>query len=330
MPDPCVPTLEMLWENGDPARVLAERFGFIDGVAAARWVMAMMNDLWDVQVVACQRVVMSDCNALAWVGTASGPMLAKWSVAKDRFPRLAELACLVAWLDEQGLPVSAPVAARDGRVQIEVAGVSLSVQCVVSGELLDVAALDQVHEAGAVLARLHDALASYPRVDQIGGVLGSPEPVARRVSTWLEVAPDHVPEVTVDRLRRLVATAPTGSMSTQLIHGDFRAANLLCVDSRVAAVIDFEEARLDSPIAELARSAVLLGTRFHDWGPVSASVRKALVDGYQSVRKLTPVEAEWLPLLVLWYSVLMIPAGEDPTGWESEALAMLHESDESV
>lgn len=309
---------------------MQERFGFIHGDAAARWVIAVLEDLWGIEVDACQRIVMSDRNALAWVSTASGRMLAKWSVWEERFPRLAALARLTTWLDERGLPVSAPVAALDGRVQVEVEGVSLSVQRVVAGELLDAAALDQVHEAGAVLAGLHDALASYPHADQVAEVMESPEPLARRVTWWLKDAPDHVPRAAVDTLRRLVADAPTASLPTQLVHGDFRAANLLCIDSGVAAVIDFEEARLDQPISELARSAVLLGTRFHDWGPVSSDVHKALLDGYQSVRELTTAEARWWAILVLWYSVMMIPAGEDPTGWESAALTMLREVDQSM
>jgi len=42
---------------------------------------------------------------------------------------------------------------------------------------------------------------------------------------------------------------------------------VLFAGADVAAVIDFEEARLDHRIDELARSAVLLGTRFHNWAP---------------------------------------------------------------
>lgn len=53
----------------------------------------------------------------------------------------------------------------------------------------------------------------------------------------------------------------------------FRSSNVLCAGPKIAAVIDFEEARLDHCIDEVARSAVMLGTRFRNWGPVSADVR---------------------------------------------------------
>ncbi len=49
------------------------------------------------------------------------------------------------------------------------------------------------------------------------------------------------------------------------------------------------------------------------------------LDGYQSVRPLTPDEAAWWPVLVLWPSLVMVPSGEDRTGWGSEALAYVGE-----
>ncbi|TIC86459.1 phosphotransferase [Nocardioides sp. GY 10127] len=318
------PTLEMLWEHRDPVRVLSERFGFVDGDEAAVWVSTALADLWGVEVEVCHRLVMSDRNALAWVSASSGPLLAKWSVCEERFPRLAALARLTTWLGAQGLPVSAPVAALDGRVQVELDRASLSVQRVVPGDLLDVTALDDVRQAGAVLARLHSALATYPSADAVAALLAPPVPTQDRIRSWLEEAPDHVPGVAVDALRRLVADAPVSRWPAQLVHGDFRSANVLCAHSAVAAVIDFEEARLEEPLSELARAAVLLGTRFRDWGPVAAEARQALLDGYRSVRDVTAAEARWWAVLVLWNSVRMIPSGEDPMGWTSAALEVLH------
>ena len=52
----------------------------------------------------------------------------------------------------------------------------------------------------------------------------------------------------------------------QLVHGvgGVRSSNVLCACSEIAALIDFEEARIDHCIDEATRSAVLLGTRFRD------------------------------------------------------------------
>lgn len=319
------PTLEMLWEASDPNDALATRFGFSDSAEAYRWVAAMLDKLWGVRVDSCERIVISERNALAWVSTSSGRMVMKWSVAPARFPRLAALAQVTAWLEQRGLPVSAPVATLDGRVQVEVDGASLGLQREIDGNILDTSQSLQVRAAGAVLAQLHDALAMYPEADQVPGLAAPSTHLADQIIGWLESCPTHVPATACDALRRLVADAHPSSLPTQLVHGDYRSANVLCAVPGIAAVIDFEEARFDHRIVELARSAVMLGTRFRDWGPVSPEVRATFLDGYQSKRRLTPAEASWWDALVLWYSLVLIPSNQDPTGWGQAALNQLRE-----
>ena len=284
---------------------------------------ATLADGWGVRVDSCERLVMSDHNALAWVVTPTGRLIAKWSIARDRFPTLAALARLTVWLDDRGLPVAAPVAGLDGRHQVEVDGVSVCLQRQVYGDLLDTTAEDEVRAAGAVLARLHAALATYPDADRVPGLVPRTTTLAAELTGWLDAAPDQLPETARNALRRLVADAPDEPLPSQLVHGDYRSANVLCARSEVAAVIDFEEARLDHRVVELARSAVLLGTRFRDWGPVPAEVRTWFLDGYQSVSPLSPPESGWWDSLVAWFSWGMVPAGPDPTGWRPAALRHL-------
>ena len=310
----------MLWEAHDPDRALEERFGFGDAGSAGRWVVASVHDHWGIRTEACERIVISDRNALAWVTTPSGRLLAKWCVTPARFARLSQVAELTWWLDGHGLPVSAPVPAMDGRRQIEVEEVSMCLQRVVPGELLDVGDPDQVRAAGAVLARLHHALAGYRGTDLVVPPDQRPEPLSARIGGWLGAAGEQVPEVGRTILRRLVDEAPADRLPTQLVHGDFRSSNILCIGAEIAAVLDFEEARLDHCVDELARSAVMLGTRFRNWGPVTGDVRARFLAGYESVRRLTAVEASWWDILVLWYSLVLLPPGPDPTGWRSSAL----------
>lgn len=308
----------MLWEPDAPEVVLRERFGLADGADAERWVARVVSGRWGLSVESCSRVVMSDANALAFVSTPSGPAIAKWCVAPPRFARLAQVADLTAWLGAAGLPVSAPVPALDGAVQVEVDGVSLGVQRVVLGELLDVGDLVQVHATGAALARLHLALARYP-----GPAPADPPPaLGERVRGWLAVAPAHLPAAAVASLRSLLDGVPDEGPGTQLVHGDVRSANVLCAGSEVTALLDLEEVRTDHAVVELARTAVLLGTRFRDWGPVGDDVRAALLAGYTSVRPLGPVEAAWWDALVLWQALGTVPPGDDPTGWGASALAL--------
>lgn len=315
-------TLEMLWERADPTQVLRSRFGFMDADAAEHWVVRALERWWNVRVVACERIVMSDHNALAWVTTAGGRMLLKWSIAPERFERLAFAADLTTWLADRDLPVSAPVRTLDGRVQVEDDGVSMGLQHVIDGSLLDVRDPARVHAAGATLARFHDALRDSPDPARAAGVRPPPIPLVQQVEGWLDGAPTHVPDRARVALRRLLAPAPSDGLPVQIVHGDYRAANVLCADSDVVAVIDFEDLRLDHRIVELARSAVLLGTLFHDWGPVPATVHRQLLDGYRSVSALTADELVWWDVLVLWNTMLFVPPGDDPTGWGAAAEAL--------
>jgi homoserine kinase type II len=307
------PVVRMLWEPDDPRQVLGARFGFGDGAAAGRWVAETLDRHWGVQVDVCERIVMSGGNALAWVGTPAGRLLVKWSVVPGRFAGLTQTARLTSWLHERGLPVSAPVPARDGRLQVELDRVSMGVQREIVGELLDTADPGQARAAGAALARLQDALAACPYADRLP-------------AGWLESEAGHLPVAARDTLRELVARAPADRGARQLVHFDFRSANILCDGGAIVAILDFEEARHEHRLVDLARSAVLLGTRYHDWGPTPAEVRAQFLEGYRSVCPLNPAEVAWADILVLWQAMMMVPPGDDPTGWRASALGQLARS----
>lgn len=246
----------MLWESGDPRRELTKRFGFSDASATAEWVVGVLDRHWALEAVRCDRFVISDRNVMAWVQAGDRSLIAKWSSLPARFPHLAEAARVVAWLDAGGVPVAAPLTTTDGRLLVEIGNEMggrlrsrlplpgnrflLGVLPVVEGQLLDVDDLVQVEQAGRMLARIHAALAAYP------GQVSSGRRGAGR----------------------------------QPVHNDFRSANILYDGTRISAVLDFEELTLDTRVADLAKSAVLLATRYHDWGPTSESVRAAYVDAY--------------------------------------------------
>ncbi len=325
MMDGPTPTLTMLWEDENPDVVIRERFGLASPEATRTWVATMLHQHWDVTVDACERVIISADNALAWVSGGSQRLVLKWSVRPERFDRLRALAMLTAWLRDQGLPVSAPISTPRSELQVETDGASLSLQREMRGDLLDPTDLTQARAAGRALAQLHEALAQYPHAATLD--LGDrPTPLASRVIDWLDSEPEGVSAVVSRTLRRLAQDAPPIDTTMQPVHGDFRSANVLCASQEVAAVLDFEEARWDHPIDELARSAVLLGTRYRDWGPVPREARDEFLGGYQSVRQLDPAEQAWWGTLVPWYSLRMAPAsGEDPMGWGAAAEVQIEE-----
>ncbi|WP_040420807.1 phosphotransferase [Actinopolymorpha alba] len=313
-----MPTLTMLWESEDPQAALTRRFGFTGVDQATEWLATILARHWDLELKSCDRLVISAGNALAWVTTDRCQMVVKWSVVARFYPRLAEHARLTAWLGERGLPVSSPVPSRDGHPQVEVDGVSIGLQEVVDGVHLDVDDAEQVRMAGKVLAHLHTAMVDYPDADRIAALSGrpSPESLNGRIAQSLEsFTHERLQEATKVLREALHALRSAPPLTAQLIHNDFRSANILCRDGRIAAVLDFEEVAVDHRVFDLARSAVLLGTRFRNWGPVAPETHETLVAGYQSIRPLSPTEEAWLRVLILWRTMQAVPGGDDPAGW---------------
>lgn len=301
----------MLWESADPERALRERFG-VDGLdGAARWLTAVLAEHWGLVVHSLPRLMLSDHNAIAWVTTDRGPLIVKFSRAQNQFAHLSATTHLLTFLAARGIPVAEPLPARGGTVRLEANGpagpLSLAVLPEIDGDWLDVTDLRAVHNAGARLAALHNALtnADLPELPH-----EAPRPLPARVTKWLESNdPGRAPEASA-RLAQLIADLPAPEDSPQLIHGDYRAANLLVRGGTIAAVLDFDEVRRDHRVADLAQASTYLATLFRNWGPTPAPARAALRAGYESVRPLSPLESRWLEVLTLWMGIAAIPPRE--------------------
>ena len=85
-------------------------------------------------------------------------------------------------------------------------------------------------------------------------------------------------------------TASTAAGTEQLVHNDFRSANILRGDTSITAVLDFDDVTYRTRVADVAKATVLLGTRYHDWGPTSEVVRDAFVAAYGGQAPLTSTE----------------------------------------
>jgi Ser/Thr protein kinase RdoA (MazF antagonist) len=308
----------MLWEGVDAERALRERFGF-DGLAAVgRWVADVLGRTWGIGVTGCSRVVISGPNAIAWAGSDHGRLVVKWSHERSRFAALEVSTLVLRRLDEQGIPVAAPFAAADGRPRAVVDGpsgpLSVAVLPEVDGTWLDVADETAVRAAGACLARVHAALGT---VAPDPAVPVRPQPIEDWIGVW-SAHGDHglAPEAS-RRLAAMVAVAPELADTPQLVHNDFRAANVLTRGPVVVAVLDLDDVVVDHRVHDLAKACTYLGTRFTDWRPTPAPARRALRAGYESVRPLTAAEARWFDILLVWQGLMAIPGEHDPAGWAS-------------
>lgn len=310
------PGLSLLWETADEHAALSERFGFRDLADASRWLADVLRVRWGLRLRTCDRVVISDHNAIAWVSSDRGGLVVKWSRAFSMFPRLAATTELLAALAAHEVPVAAPLPAGDGAVRVVADGpagpLSIAVLPEIVGTWLDVRDVEAVRTVGAELARLHEVLGELPApaLEQ-----SPPRPPRERVLDWLAQHDHHRAPAASSRLAALVQELPELEDVPQLVHGDVRAANLLMRDGEVAAVLDLDEVRTDHRVAELAQTSVLLGTLFRDWRPTPAPARAALREGYERVRPLGEVEARWLDALTLWIGIASIPDGEQAGPW---------------
>jgi homoserine kinase type II len=322
MSDLSTPAVTMLWEAASPHDVLRDRFGFDSAERASGWIAEAVRSIWGIETSTCTRIVLSDTNALAWLSSPSGPLVAKWSIAPEKYRRLSALSHVLSTLARHGIPVSAPIAALDGRLQVEVDGVSLALQREMPGEILDVGDSAQVHAAGVMLGQLHHTLAGVSAAEE---VLSPREAVPHprdQIGAWLDEDHAHLPPRAIETLRDALPDR-NNDQPVQLLHGDFRSTNLLWAKGQVTAVLDFDEARVGHRADEVARSAVLLGTKFTEWDPVTPAVRGKFLQGYASTNPLSESDLRWVRALVLWYTLVMVPPADAGSSWARAAVEEL-------
>jgi homoserine kinase type II len=224
---------------------------------------------------------------------------------------LAQIADLLVWLAQQQLPVSPPLPTRSGTLQVRCDHLTVGLQRLLPGQALDPTDLGQAHTAGVILARLHHLLALYPRANALSTQTPLPA-LAARILTWAETYTAQIadPALLADcrALTQHLTTTALPPLTTQLVHNDYRAANLLWHEGTLRAVLDFEELRPGHRVNDLAWAAVHLGTRFHNWGPVAPTVHATFGAGYASILPLSAAEQQWLPLLMRWHGLTLAAA----------------------
>ncbi|UVI35116.1 phosphotransferase [Brevibacterium spongiae] len=334
--------LSMLWENDDSAAALTDRFGFRDLRHAESWLRETLRDVWDIDIDRCTRIAISDHNAIGWVTTRRHDRLVvKWSMETGLFDRLHATTTVLSHLSETGAPVAPPVHNRDGSVRTVVDGprcpLSVAVLPELAGQWLDTTDLDAVAAAGRALAELHNRLGEVidvpaplargevPRRSAVGVSAAEPEDMRGRIRSWLAQGGESLAPQASAALADLLESAPALEDAPQLIHRDFRAANILVEGCAVTAILDFDEMTVDHRIRDLAQASVYLGTLFHDWAPTERAAQIALCEGYESVRPLGLAESVWFPIILLWQSIAAVGAQGGAPGWVDAADALAEE-----
>ena len=181
----------------------------------------------------------------------------------------------------------------------------------------------QTHEAGRALGLLHRLLADFvgeydPPVGSFHAVSGLEMTLSQIPEAVAAVEPDadqtklkktcaFLHKVYNDAVKH-VDKCGYGSWPSVVIHGDWHPGNLLFHQSKVAAVLDFDSARLEKRMADIANAALQFSMRMSwpddpdNWPQgLDAERVRALVRGYDETvsEALTEQELAALPWLVI-------------------------------
>jgi len=245
--------------------------------------------------------------------------------------QLAAEHAFAGHLRDRGLPVPAVLRLPDGGSVLRRGEYCYEVHQVADGiDLYREAATwspyqayGHAYAAGAALGRLHLAAADFPA--------GARPPAVLMNSSQVITAPDPLKAVGALAAGRpalaaylagrrweehfgaivspLIASAAPrlAALPAQWGHGDWHPSNLTWTsaapDARVAAIFDLGLANRTSAVHDLAvalERAVVSWPGLHQGGTAAADATAAalLLDGYQTVRPLTPAEAAALPLVL--------------------------------
>jgi len=180
-----------------------------------------------------------------------------WRVESDRGPLVVRadrsISLLAAsWLAdvmrraaEAGVSCCLPLSSSDGAEAFSTGDATVTVRAFVQGCDLDRDDPDQLHAAGAILGLLHATSAA--------ALSARPSPSPWAACFWpADHDPSTLHDPELDAWHEGFTYGGDRRFARGVVHGDFWAGNLLWADGRVAAVIDWSEARVDVLARELA------------------------------------------------------------------------------
>ncbi len=192
-------------------------------------------------------------------------------------------------------PVPATIHDRDGAAFRHVDSKAVALIEFLPGTSPDMPSPAEAFSAGAALARLHLAAQSYR--GRRRNDLDPPRCLTILRQRGRDAINGIDPELTdfLDAAQDIAAGWPS-HLPRSIVHTDLFPDNVLMLGNRVTGIIDFYFAAHDMMAYDLAVTHAAWcfdrsGKRF------DADVSRALIDGYEEVRKLQPSERDALPIL---------------------------------
>ena len=215
----------------------------------------------------------------------------------ERRVREAELPFFIGLMQHlagKGFPCPTPIADRRGRALQTLRSKPAALVSFLNGVSVRRPSPAHCREAGAGLARLHNAADGFQgrRINDLGqpawaALYGEQRPAAEALREGLAREID-------DDLAMLALAWPR-RLPAGVIHADLFPDNVFFIDGRFSAAIDFYFACEDALAYDLA--ICLNAWCFEPDGAFNVTAARALVAGYQSLRPLSPAERSGLPIL---------------------------------
>ncbi len=294
--------------------------GLDSGRTRAHHGVGMTGDLPPAEVLEAFGLAGGEVRGLGegacWAVSAEVPVVVK----RLRFPSPDEGVRweveLRAAAREAGWPVATPVLTRDGRASVSVGGETWTCEGWLGGVRREPGSAAGWRIHGRLLARLHRDLAQAdPGLQRPGmgkvwelDVLTQAAGAGAFNGLVAAFALEHgelAAAIRRERYRNLRELSRLGypELPEQPIHGDFSPRNLLWREGLLGGVVDWEFARRDAAICDLAPLLV-------PFEPLDGRWARALFEGYASVRPLTNQEFALLPALVraalLWWVAVQL------------------------
>jgi homoserine kinase type II len=250
-------------------------------------VRAILRDFGVAGYRAHHPIAVGTINTNVRVETDEGPLFLRVNEGKSR-DDVSREAAIIAHLAARGVPTPVPHATPAGPPFVPWRDQIVSLFPWVPGRTLERGELTAEHgaQAGAALARLHLAGADF--ADRRPGRY-EPAEIDRRLAhvaglSRLELIPAQA--ILTAELASL-ARARAGELPMGVIHGDLFVDNVLFLDDRLAALLDFEQASWGRLAYDLAVTVLAFGFGRDDFRP---DVTRALIDAYIAIRPPAPAE----------------------------------------
>jgi homoserine kinase type II len=201
---------------------------------------------------------------------------------------------MMGHLAEKGFPAPLPVPAKDGKALRTVQGKPAVIVTFLQGISPSNPSVDQCRKLGAGLARFHRALDDFRMRRPNDLSLASWPKLYRGCEAKADALnPGLAPQIASD-LDFLKANWPK-NLPAGPIHADLFPDNAFFLDGELSGVFDFYFACSDFLAYDIA--VCLNSWAFERRGEYNLTKGKALMSGYESVRRLEPRERAALPVL---------------------------------